>query len=166
MLCASFSKSVAPGLRVGWTAPGRFREQVEYLKFAQSIATATLPQMALADFLDNGGYDHHLRTLRRRFASQVSAVSEAIAEHFPAGTRVSRPTGGFVLWVELPAGVSALELAERALEKKISITPGPLFSAKQRFSNFIRVSCGHPWSERLDRSVRTLGELAAEQVER
>jgi DNA-binding transcriptional MocR family regulator len=162
MLCSSFSKTVAPGYRIGWAAPGRFREQVEQLKFAQSVATATLPQMAVADFLDNGGYDHHLRTLRRRLAAQVERVSEAVAEHFPPGTRVSRPAGGFMLWVELPPGTSALTLFERALARGISIAPGPIFSAKQRFSGYIRLSCGHPWSELLGNAIRALGRLCAE----
>jgi DNA-binding transcriptional MocR family regulator len=164
MLCSSFSKTLAPGYRVGWTAPGRFRERVEQLKFAQTVATATLPQMAIADFMENGGYDHHLRQLRRRFASQVQRMSEAIAEHFPPGTRVSRPEGGFVLWVELP-GASALELHERAFSAGISVAPGPIFSAKARFSNCIRVSCGYPWSELHNHAIRTLGRLAAELSE-
>ncbi|TKC99969.1 PLP-dependent aminotransferase family protein [Polyangium fumosum] len=162
MLCSSFSKTVAPGYRVGWAAPGIFREEVEHLKFAQSVATATLPQMAVADFLDNGGYDHHLRALRRKLAAQVERVSEAVAEHFPPGTRISRPAGGFLLWVELPPGTSALLLFERALARGIAIAPGPLFSAKQRFTGYIRLSCGHPWSELFDHAIRTLGKLCAE----
>jgi len=161
MLCSSFSKTLAPGYRVGWTAPGRFREKVEQLKFAQSLATATLPQMAIADFIEHGGYDHHLRTLRRRLMTQVQQVSCAIAEHFPPGPRVSRPEGGFVLWVELP-GVSALDLHERALSAGISVAPGPIFSAKARFSNCVRISCGYPWSDVLDHSIRTLGRMVAE----
>jgi DNA-binding transcriptional MocR family regulator len=165
MLCSSFSKTMAPGYRVGWAAPGRFRDAVEQLKFAQSVATATLPQMAIAEFLENGGYDHHLRALRRRLAAQVARMSEAIAAHFPPGTRISRPAGGFVLWVELPPGTSALVLQERALARGISITPGPVFSAKNRFSNCIRVSCGYPWSDLLDHAVRTLGRLSAEVTE-
>jgi DNA-binding transcriptional MocR family regulator len=165
MLCSSFSKTLAPGYRVGWTAPGRFRDEVERLKFAQTIATPTLPQMAIADFVENGGYDHHLRQLRRRLSEQVRRVSEAIAEHFPPGTRVSRPAGGFVLWVEMPPGTSALDLHARALARDISIAPGPLFSAKPRFANCIRISCGYPWSEIVERSIQTLGRLAAEITE-
>jgi DNA-binding transcriptional MocR family regulator len=165
MLCSSFSKTLAPGYRVGWAAPGRFRDQVEQLKFAQSVATPTLPQMAVADFVENGGYDHHLRQLRRRLASQVERVSEAVAEHFPAGTRATRPAGGFVLWLELPPGVSGLELHARALAAGISVAPGPIFSAKPRFANCIRLSCGYPWSEIMDHAIRTLGRLAAELCE-
>jgi DNA-binding transcriptional MocR family regulator len=162
MLCSSFSKTIAPGYRVGFVAAGRYQDRVERLKFGHTIATPTLPQLAIADLLDNGGYDRHLRRLRRALASQVARVSEAIGGHFPQGTRVSRPEGGFFLWVELPPGKSALELHARALERGISIAPGPIFSAKARFSNCLRISCGFPWSEVIDRSIRTLGSIATE----
>jgi DNA-binding transcriptional MocR family regulator len=160
MLCGSFSKTLAPGYRVGYVAPGRWRDAVERLKFAQSVATPTLTQMAVADFLENGGYERHLRRLRRALAGQVARVSEAIAEHFPAGTRISRPRGGFLLWVEMPHGKSALELHDRALARGVSVAPGPIFSAKQRFGSCLRVSCGFPWSDAVGRGIRTLGEIA------
>jgi DNA-binding transcriptional MocR family regulator len=160
MLCGSFSKTLAPGYRVGYCAPGRYRDVVERLKFAQSVATPTLPQMAVADFLENGGYERHLRRLRLALAEQVARVSEAIAEHFPTGTRISRPRGGFLLWVEMPAGKSSLVLHDRALARGVSIAPGPIFSAKQRFSSCLRVSCGWPWTPRVQSGIRTLGELA------
>ena len=162
MLCGSFSKTLAPGYRVGYVAPGRYRDVVERLKFAQSVATATLPQMAIADFLENGGYERHLRRLRRSLADQVSRVSDAVAQHFPPGTRISRPRGGFLLWVEMPPGKSALELHDRALARGISVAPGPIFSAKQRFSGCLRLSCGWPWTPRVERAIRTLGTLARE----
>jgi DNA-binding transcriptional MocR family regulator len=162
MLCSSFSKTVAPGYRVGFVAPGRYKERVERLKFGHTIATPTLPQLAIADLLANGGYDRHLRRLRRALASQVARVSEAIAEHFPPGTRVSRPQGGFFLWVEMPPGKSALVLHARGLERGISVAPGPIFSAKSRFSNCVRISCGFPWSDVIDASIGTLGRLATE----
>jgi len=162
MLCGSFSKTLAPGYRVGYVAPGRYRDAVERLKFAQTVATPTLAQMAIADFLENGGYERHLRRLRRALSEQVARVSEAIAEHFPAGTRISRPRGGFLLWVEMPPGKSALVLHDRALARGVSVAPGPIFSAKQRFTSSIRVSCGYPWSEAIERGVRTLGQIASE----
>jgi DNA-binding transcriptional MocR family regulator len=160
LLCSSFSKTLAPGYRVGWVAPGRFKLQVEHLKSMNTIATATLPQMAIARFLENGGYDRRLRKLRRALASQVQRVTLAISQHFPEGTRVTRPAGGFVLWVELPKRVDSIELYRKALEKRISIAPGPIFSAKQKYQNFIRLSCGQPWSERLEQAIITLGRLA------
>ena len=121
-----------------------------------------LPQLAIAELIDNGGYDQHLRRLRRALATQVARTREAIAETFPEGTRVSDPTGGFVLWVELPPGVSAVDLHARALERAISVAPGPIFSAKQRFSNYLRISCGLPWDSRVENAIATLGHLACD----
>jgi DNA-binding transcriptional MocR family regulator len=166
LLCASFSKTLAPGYRVGWTAPGRFKPQVESLKFTSSMATVTAPQMAIAEFLQSGGYDRYLRKLRRILMSQVQQMSHAVGRYFPYGTKVTRPQGGYVLWVELPRSIDSLELHRRALEQKISIAPGPIFSAKQKYKNFIRLSCGLPWSEKVDRAVRTLADLALKAAAR
>ncbi|HEY1694461.1 MAG TPA: PLP-dependent aminotransferase family protein [Polyangiaceae bacterium] len=160
MLCGSFSKTLAPGYRVGYVAPGRYRDVVERLKFAQTVGTPTLPQMAVADFLENGGYERHLRRLRRAIAGQVARVSDAIAEHFPPGTRISRPRGGFLLWVEMPPGKSALDLHDRGLAQGVSVAPGPIFSAKRRFASCVRISCGFPWSDAIERGIRTLGAIA------
>src|SRR5213593_1107780 len=161
LLCDSFTKTLAPGSRVGWTAPGRFKTQVEHLKFINSVGTPTLPQMAIAEFLANGGYEHHLRKLRRVYAEQVRLVTQAITRYFPAGTKVTRPTGGYVLWVELAPQINSLELFRRALAEKISIAPGPIFSAKQKLENFIRLSCGAPWSEAMDQALLKLGHLSS-----
>jgi len=160
LLCSSFSKTIAPGYRVGWVAPGRFRSQIEHLKSMNTVATATLPQMAVARFLESGGYDRHLRKLRKALATQVQRVILAVSQYFPEGTRVTRPAGGFVLWVELPKRVDSIELYRKALEERISIAPGPIFSAKQKYQNFIRLSCGQLWSERLEQAIMTLGRLA------
>jgi len=166
LLCSSFSKTLAPGYRVGWTAPGRFRPQVESLKFTSSMATVTAPQMAIAEFLQSGGYDRYLRKLRRILATQVQQMSNAVSRYFPAGTKVTRPQGGYVLWVELPRSVDSLDLHRRALAQKISIAPGPIFSAKQKYKNFIRLSCGLPWSEKVDNAVRILADLAGKSAVR
>ncbi|MEO7094219.1 MAG: PLP-dependent aminotransferase family protein [Polyangiales bacterium] len=160
LLCSSFSKTIAPGYRVGWAAPGRFRERFERMKFAYSVATATLPQLAVAAFLDEGGYDRHLRRMRRMFFEQVQRVSETVTACFPAGTRVARPAGGFVVWVELPRDVSALELHRLALARGISVAPGPIFSAKGRYESCIRLNCGNPWTERIARAIEDLGAIA------
>ncbi|MBC8044813.1 MAG: PLP-dependent aminotransferase family protein [Rhizobacter sp.] len=163
LLCSSFSKTLAPGYRVGWVAAGRFAAQVERLKFMTTVTTAVLPQLAIAEVLESGGYDRHLRGLRHAFASQVQLATEAVCKYFPAGTKVSRPKGGFVLWVELPKKVRSLELYRKALAEKISIAPGVVFSAQRKYENFIRLSCGSQWSEKTERAMQTLGKLAAEQ---
>jgi DNA-binding transcriptional MocR family regulator len=160
LLCSSFSKTLSPSYRVGWVAPGKFRAEVERLKLTNTVATASLPQMAIAEMLQNGGYDHYLRKIRRAFATQVQSTVRAISKYFPAGTKVTRPIGGFILWVELPKSVNAMQLYQKALDAKISIVPGPVFSAKQRYQNFIRLSCGYPWSVELEQALATLGRLA------
>ena len=161
MHCSSFSKTLAPGYRVGWAIPGRFYDRVDELKFTFTGASPPIPQMAIADFLDTGGYDRHLRILRRKLGAQVGAVRDAIARHFPEGTRVSRPLGGFLLWVELPRGcTSAIDLQRRALAKGISVAPGPIFAARDGFGNCFRLSCGYPWSNVLERAIETLASLA------
>ena len=130
LLCDSFTKSLSAGYRVGWIAPGRFKERVQFLKFVNTSATASLPQMAIAEFLQNGGYDHHLRKIRRFYAAQVQRMTEAVTRYFPEGTRVTRPTGGMCLWLELPQRIDSLKLFQRAMAAKISIAPGPLFSSQ------------------------------------
>ena len=158
--CASFSKTLSPGLRVGWMVPGRWREQVEYLKYVTSLAAPTLSQLAVADYLHHGGYDRHLRQVRGAYARQVALMTRAVGKYFPAGTRVTRPRGGFVLWVELPEEVDALNLCQRALEQHISIAPGPVFSASGKYRNCIRLNCAQPWSDALDQAVMTVGRMA------
>jgi DNA-binding transcriptional MocR family regulator len=161
ILCGSFSKSLAPGYRVGFVAPGRFRERVERLKFATNVATPTLTQRAVAHFLRTGSYDRHLRTLRSRLEDIVTRTACAVAESFPAGTRVSRPRGGCYLWIELPPAVDALELHAAALRAGVAIAPGQIFSATRAHRSCIRLSCGEPWTERTAAAVATVARLAS-----
>jgi DNA-binding transcriptional MocR family regulator len=163
LLVGSVSKTLAPGYRVGWIAGGRWHDRIVRLKYSHSLACPALLGMAVAEFLASGGYDRHLRRLRTALAGNVERYREGILDAFPDGTRVSSPRGGFVLWVELPPGVDALALHEQALRRGIVVAPGPLFSARQRFSNYIRISAGTPWSERISASIRTLGRLVAKE---
>ena len=159
LLCSSFSKTLAPGYRVGWCAPGRYYDRVRRLKLFSTIATATLPQMAIAEFLATGGYDHHLRRVRRSYQENLVRIAAAVTEHFPAGTKLTRPQGGMVLWVELPDGADSLKLHADALAKGISVAPGPIFSASGKFRNCVRLT-GSAWSDAVAGAIKTVGELA------
>ncbi len=161
MLCSSFSKDLCPAYRVGWVAPGRFKATVEWLKYTSSLATATLPQLAVAEFLSSGGYDHHLRRIRREYAQRVASMGQAVRRFFPEGTRVTRPGGGFVLWVQLPEAVDSLELYKRALKAGIAITPGYVFSTTEQFRNFIRLNAAN-WSKEAEPAIRQLGKMVTE----
>lgn len=164
MLCSSFSKTLAPGLKAGFIEPGRWRDAIRTLKFVASGGNSELVELTLADVLESGGYERSLRQLRRRCEQQVDAARGVIAESFPRGTRVTRPTGGFILWVELPRGCDSIALFERLLERGISIAPGPMFSATQRYRNCLRVSVGHPWAERTEKALREVGRAARQQI--
>jgi DNA-binding transcriptional MocR family regulator len=166
LLCGSVSKTLAPGYRVGWVAAGRYQARVEQLKFSHTIANATLPQMAVAEFLSTGRYDRHLRSLRATFAVQVQRMREAVTACFPEGTRISQPQGAFFLWIELPPALDTMALQQAALRARIAVAPGPLFSASGRFGNFLRLSCGLPWSARVSAGIARLGELIDAQLAR
>ncbi len=163
--CSSFSKSLAPGYRVGWTAAGRFAGEIARRKLMSSLATALPSQEGISDYLQQGGYDRHLRQLRHTLSMHQAKVLRAIAKHFPPGTRVTQPEGGYFLWVELPGSINALQLHRLALSQQISVAPGQLFSADQRFANFLRLNCGHPGDRRSEQAIKTLGQIARSLAE-
>lgn len=160
MHCSSFSKCLAPGYRIGWIAAGRYAQQVERLKLTTSLASSIPAQQALARYLAQGGYDRHLRGLRHTLLLQQISYLDAIERHFPPGTRITRPQGGYFLWVQLPPGANALALHRAALAAGISIAPGPIFSAQRAFNDCIRLNCGHPYDERAEAAMAALGRLA------
>ena len=160
MHCSSFSKALAPGFRIGWAAPGRFAEPVIRLKVMTSIATASLSQATLAAYLRHHAYDRHLRKLRETLKVQHRALAESIDQHFPADCRITRPAGGYFLWVEFPESVDTVELHRVIEREQISIAPGPLFSASGAYRNCARLNFGHPFSPAHDRAVARIGALA------
>ncbi len=162
--CGSFSKTLAPGFRVGWVAPAAYAQTVAKIKATTSLTTPTPQQMALAELLEAGGYDHHLKQLRESYRGAVETMRHLVKEYFPDGTVAHEPQGGHLLWVRLPEGVDSIQLAQRALAEKISIGPGPMFSAERGFRNYIRLNCAVEWTPSARQSVRRLGELVGEQL--
>lgn len=160
--CSSFSKSLAPGFRIGWTIPGRFKERVISLKRMHTVSTNTLTQAAVANFLSNGRFELHLRHLRKALHTQSLRYLQAISEYFPDDTRATRPQGGFTLWIEMNKKVNAYKLHKRALKHNIGIAPGQIFSSQGRFENCFRIGYGEPWSERIGQGIQTLGKLVRE----
>lgn len=160
ILCSSFSKTLAPGAHVGWIAAGRHAERVRSLKFASSASTPPLVQEAIAELLEGGVYDRHLRRLRSACEQQLRQATQCLLAAFPAGTQVAQPDGGFLLWVQLPEGVDTLELYRRAADEGVEFAPGPLFSASGGFANALRINCGHRITPRIERAIGRLGALA------
>ncbi len=157
--CSSFSKSLTPGYRIGWAVPGKFKERVITLKRMNNIATNTLAQAAIAHFLQNGRYELHLRHLRKALHTQCLRYIQAITEYFPEDTKVTRPQGGFILWLEMGRKLDAYKLHKRALKHKIGLAPGPIFSTHGQFQHCFRLSFGLPWSNRVEEGLQTLAEL-------
>lgn len=164
MLCSSFGKSLAPSFRVGWTYPGRYLERVRRLKFTNTMGTPVLLQKTLAEFLRDGGYDHHLRSLRRAYHQQLHHFAQTMQRHFPEGTRYSRPQGGNVIWVEFAKSIDTLKLHHEALKHRINTAPGALFSVKDRYNNCLRMSCGLPWSDQVEAALLKLASLIHKQT--
>lgn len=164
MHVSSFSKCLAPGYRLGWVAAGRYAGQIQRQKLSTSLATTVPVQIALADYLKHGAFENHLRQLRRKLAEQEAGLVAAVERHFPEGTRLARPRGGYFLWLELPRQVDTLRLHLQALKRGISTAPGPIFSAKREFGQYLRLNFGHPESTGQQQAVATLGQLIAEQL--
>jgi DNA-binding transcriptional MocR family regulator len=159
--CASFSKSLTASYRIGWAMPGRYRAQVEKLKFLNTLTTPSVPQVAVADYLRQDGYDRHLRHVRRMYRQQARIMTAMVQRFFPAGTRTSAPQGGYVLWVELPERVDSMRLYQAALARGITIGPGYMFSTRNVFRHFIRLNYSYPWTAQTEDALKTLGELVA-----
>ena len=159
LYCSSFSKTVAPGIRVGWALPGRFTSKVRQLKLNHTIASTPLVQYATAKYLKSGAYERHLRRLRAALQQQVRSMSAAVARYFPPGTRISVPKGGLVLWVEMNPCIDSLAVYREAQRQGIAILPGAVCGTTRQYNHFIRLNCGFPWDEDLEKGIETLGRI-------
>ncbi len=162
LYCSSFSKALAPGLRTGWTIPGRFKNELVRLKLNTVIANPGINQAVIAEFLKTGAYDRHLRQLRNKLKNQASAMAISISKHFPPGTKITFPKGGMFIWVVLKNTINSFEIYQKAYEKNISILPGIICSSSEKYKNCLRINCGIKWSDKLDAGIKTLGDIIKE----
>ena len=160
--CSSVSKTLAPGYRVGWVAPGKYTEKIKRMKLYFEVSSATLQQEAIAIFLENGRYEHHLRKLRNTLHSNSLQYMRAVSEFFPSGTRVSRPQGGFLLWVEFDKSINTYDLYKKAIKHNISVAPGRMFTINDQYKNCMRLSYGMTWNRKIENSLKLIGKLASE----
>ncbi|WP_413193436.1 PLP-dependent aminotransferase family protein [Pararobbsia alpina] len=157
---SSFSKTLSPDQRIGWAMPGRFRQAFETLKFFNTLTTPLTPQRAIAEYLRNDGYDAHLRRMRQRYSQQAAIMRAMVSRFFPSGTRISKPAGGYLLWIELPNRADSMALYSAAIAEGITVGAGTLFSRSERYSSFIRLNYSYAWSANTEQAIRTLGRLA------
>jgi DNA-binding transcriptional MocR family regulator len=163
LYCASLAHYVAPGLNLGWLVAGRWQDDVVRMRASASVGSAALPQLAMAEFLESGAFDKHVRRLRRALADIVPRAREEILRLFPAGTRVTSPGGGFVLWVQLPPGYDGTALTESARRAGIEILAGEMFSAAGQYRDCVRIACGHPL-DKVRQGIRVLAKLLADEA--
>jgi DNA-binding transcriptional MocR family regulator len=165
MYCSSLSKSLTPGYRIGWTIPGKFLDSVKQIKRIHNISSPTLTQAAMAHYLQHGRYEYHLKNMRKALHTQSLRYMQAIIQHFPKDSKVSRPHGGFVLWVELNKKINTFKLRAEAMKHQISIVPGKLFSASGEYNNCIRISFGKPWDENAEYGLMMLGKMIRKSLQ-
>ena len=164
MHCSSLSKSLAPGYRIGWILPGKFLEPVKQLKMMHTVTSPTLTQVAMAHFLSIGRYEYHLKNLRKALHTQSLRYTQAIMQYFPDDTKISRPQGGFALWIELNKKVNAYKLCTEALKHNISVAPGQIFSTTCNYSSCVRIGYGKPWDADIDYGLMMLGKLVKKML--
>ena len=162
--CSSFSKTISPGLRIGWIVSPEGDHQANLAKLLNNIAANTLEQIALSDYLQSGAYDRHLRDQRTHYTRNASSILADVLHYFPQGTRSSHPQGGITLWIQLPQGVDSLQLTEQCLAGGIGIFPGQVFSVSGRYNNCMRLSCALPYDKKVSQALKQIGNLAAEQL--
>lgn len=159
--CASLTKTLAPGMRLGWITAGRWKARVQMLQYAQTRSNEEWSQATAAELLAMPMYDRHLQRFRDQLQAQCKSIRRAIATYFPLGTRLASPDGGMTLWVELPEQLSSESVFNAALTEGILIAPGLLFSNSKRFEHFLRINCGLLYSAELDAALKRLGHTVA-----
>ncbi len=158
LLCSSFTKTIAPGLRVGWIVPGRYHDRVLHMKYAATGTNVPTTQLAVAAFVREGHYHRHMRRIRQIYQSNMETYTCWLRQYFPCGICVTRPEGGFMLWVELPEMVDMVCVAKQLCELKIQVAPGTLFSASGKYRNCLRINCALPTTEKHREVMEKLGE--------
>ncbi|MCV2402558.1 PLP-dependent aminotransferase family protein [Marinomonas sp. C2222] len=158
LLCSSFSKSIAPGIRVGWIAPGRYRDRVTHIKYVSSSMCPVFPQLAIEKFIRLGGYNKHIRQMRHQYEPQRDHLLKAIKDYFPSNTRVSFPQGSFILWVELDNDIDTMKLIESCRKVGVGFAPGPLFSATGKYRNCFRLNFSEQNTHRREEAIKLLAK--------
>ncbi|MCV9929790.1 PLP-dependent aminotransferase family protein [Flavobacterium sp. LS1R49] len=159
MWCGSVSKTLAPGYRVGWVAPGLFKEKIIRQKLVQTISTPSLYQEVVADFMEFGRYDHHLRNFRHTLHTNCLNFQRAVEDYFPENTKISQPQGGSFLWLELDKSIDTVSLYDIAIKQKISFAPGRIFTQLNQYNNCMRLNFALEWNDKLDADLKRLGTI-------
>ncbi|HEV7208234.1 MAG TPA: PLP-dependent aminotransferase family protein [Mycobacteriales bacterium] len=162
----SFSKTFAPGFRIGWVlAPHATREKLVLASEAQVLCPPSFSQFAVSRYLETQPWQEQVKVFRELYRERRDALLEAMAQHFPAGCSWTRPDGGFYSWVTLPPGVHSKVMQPRALAARVAYVPGTGFYADHQGGEFMRLSYCFPPPERIREGVRRLAAVIEEELE-
>ncbi|WP_281628900.1 PLP-dependent aminotransferase family protein [Vibrio sp. St2] len=153
LLCGSLSKSLCPGYRVGWVVNGQFNERLQKLQLVSTLSGSVPVQEGVAHFLQYESLDNHLRKLRKELSARQQAFVEVVKRHFPQGTKVSQPHGGYFIWLELSKNVDTYLLYQTLQKRGITIAYGRLFSSREQFQNCVRLNASYPMTSELEQTV-------------
>jgi DNA-binding transcriptional MocR family regulator len=158
LLCSSFSKSLAPGLRVGWIAPGRYFNKALHTKYISTGNSAPLPQLAVCEYIQQGHYSKHIRRMRAQYQRNAAIMTDWVRRYFPSGTRLSRPQGGFMLWVALDEKIDTKQLNRLIAKFGVQVATGAIFSAAGKYRHCLRINYSHPLTEHYQQAIAKIGD--------
>ncbi|WP_336964635.1 PLP-dependent aminotransferase family protein [Chryseobacterium contaminans] len=164
MWVGSVSKTLAPGYRVGWVAPGKFKEKIIRQKLVQTVSSPSLFSDVIADFLEHGRYDHHLRMFRKKLYANYLQIQKSVTQYFPDNTKVSEPKGGFMLWLELDKRICTEDLYDEAVSQKVNFAPGRMFSQYNQYQNCMRLNYALEWTDRVESDLEKLGKMIKNRI--
>jgi DNA-binding transcriptional MocR family regulator len=160
LFCSSFSKTISPAFRTGWCVPGQHLQVVKHMKYVSTACGSILQPRAVAEFIAQGHYERHVRKMRAQYLRARDCMIDWVKRFFPEGTKMSYPQGSFLLWVELPKKIDAVELNEALAKNKISIAPGILFTASKKYKNCLRLNFALEPNDELKNGLETIGKAA------
>ncbi len=166
LLLGTFSKTVAPGLRLGWVCADReVIEQLSYAKQATDFHSSYFAQRVLYQYLIDNDFDAHIAVLTGAYREQAEAMLSAIAAYFPPEVRYTRPEGGMFIFATLPDGLSALELFDLTAQEKVAFVPGQAFHPYgDGGDNCLRLSYSTLDGETIQEGIRRLGRVMKRQL--
>ncbi len=167
ILLGTFSKLLAPGLRIAWIiAPkGDCYDRFVRMKQGADLHTNTFAQHIVYEFLKRDGLDTHLKTIKEVYSKRRNVMVEMMRKHFPEGVSFTEPNGGLFLWVTLPEGINTTELLPKAVDKEVAYIPGSAFYPDGGGHNTMRLNYSKPTEEEIEIGIKRLGELFAEALE-
>lgn len=158
--CSSFTKTIAPGFRVGWCIPGKHKEAILAQMFGRNLSVSSLPQQVLATFMRRGYTDDHIVNLRQHLSVSGKKLADTVNDAFPSGTVYQPPVAGFVHWITLPDSVDMKRFHHLVKQGQIVIADGQIFSARNAAEHGVRICLADGFSEKTRLLIAEVGHCA------